>query len=182
MSEWLSKHQVEIWAWCLMPNHVHLIAVPHTQEGLARSIGEAHRRYTRRINFREKWRGHLWQERFASFPMDETHLLAAVRYVEMNPVTANIVEQPENYPWSSARAHLAGKDDELVKVKPLLEKVGDWRNFLTRLSDQDHELMKKHERTGRPLGQASFVDHLELMTGRMLRPQRPGPKKKGTQS
>nr|WP_321532124.1 hypothetical protein [uncultured Desulfuromonas sp.] len=125
-----------------------------------------------------KWRGHLWQERFASFPMDETHLLAAVRYVEMNPVAANM----ENYLWSSARAHLAGKDDKLVKVKPLLEMVGDWRNFLTRLSDQDHELMKKHERTGRPLGQASFIDHLEQMTGRVLRLQRPGPKKKGTQS
>ena len=94
MSEWLAKHKVEVWAWCLMPNHIHLIAVPQIQEGLARAIGEAHRRYTRRIDFRENWRGHLWQKRFASFPMDETHLLAAVRYVEMNPVTANMVEQP----------------------------------------------------------------------------------------
>ncbi len=79
MAEWCRKCRVEIWAWCLMPNHVHLIAVPQTEEGLARAIGEAHRRYNRRINFREKWRGHLWQERFASFPMDETHLLVAAR-------------------------------------------------------------------------------------------------------
>jgi len=160
MSESLNKHQVEIWAWCLMPNHVHLIAVPQTEEGLARAIGEAHRRYTRRINFRENWRGHLWQERFASFPMDESHLLAAVRYVEMNPVTVNMVERPEDYLWSSARAHLAGQDDDLVKVQPLLEMVGNWHNFLSPLSDQDRELMQKHERTGRPLGKASFVDHL----------------------
>nr|WP_320048725.1 transposase [uncultured Desulfuromonas sp.] len=177
MSESLSKHQVEIWAWCLMPNHVHLIAVPQTEEGLARAIGEAHRRYTRRINFRENWRGHLWQERFASFPMDESHLLAAVRYVEMNPVTANMVERPEDYLWSSARAHLSEQDDVLVKVQPLLEMVGNWHNFLSPLSEQDRELMQKHERTGRPLGKASFVDRLEQETGRMLRPQKPGPKK-----
>ena len=72
----------------LMPNHIHLIAVPDREESLARAIGEAHRRYTRRINFREGWRGHLWQERFASFPMDEKYLLAAACYVEMNPVQA----------------------------------------------------------------------------------------------
>lgn len=91
MADWCKKYHVEIWAWCLMPNHVHLIAVPETEDGLARAIGEAHRRYTRRINFREKWKGHLWQERFASFPMDESYLLAAARYVEMNPVAAGIV-------------------------------------------------------------------------------------------
>ncbi|MDO9079874.1 MAG: transposase [Desulfuromonadales bacterium] len=106
MAEWCGKYRVTIWAWCLMPNHVHLIAVPESEESLARAIGEAHRRYTRRINFREKWRGHLWQERFASFPMDEGHLVSAARYVEMNPVAAGIVASPEDYPWSSARAHL----------------------------------------------------------------------------
>ena len=65
---------VEIWAYCLMPNHIHLIAVPHTQDGLQQAIGEAHRRYTRQINFREKWRGYLWQGRFASFIMDKPYL------------------------------------------------------------------------------------------------------------
>ncbi len=87
VAEWCGKHKVAIWAWCLMPNHVHLIAVPASEEGLARAIGEAHRRYTRMINSRENWRGHLWQERFASFPMDDDHLLAAVRYVEMISIT-----------------------------------------------------------------------------------------------
>ncbi|MEW5980395.1 MAG: transposase, partial [Acidobacteriota bacterium] len=105
VSEWCAKHCVRIWAWCLMPNHVHLIAVPSSPESLARAIGEAHRRYTRRINFRENWRGHLWQERFASFPLDENYLLAAARYVEMNPVAAGLVAHPGEYPWSSARAH-----------------------------------------------------------------------------
>jgi len=178
MAEWCRKCRVEIWAWCLMPNHVHLIALPESEESLARAIGEAHRRYTRRINFRENWRGHLWQERFASFPMDETHLLAAARYVEMNPVAANLAKRPEDYRWSSARAHLEGKDDSLVKVTPLLEMVGDWRSFLSLASEGDSELIRKHERTGRPLGQAAFVEHLERAMGRILRPQKPGPKKR----
>ena len=94
--------------------HVHLIVVPQTMTGLARAIGEAHRRYTRKINFRENWRSHLWQDRFASFPMDDLHLLAAVRYIEMNSVATATVAYPADYPWSSARAHLEGKNDALA--------------------------------------------------------------------
>jgi putative transposase len=86
MSQWCAQEGVQVWAYCLMPNHVHLIAVPETEDGLRRAIGEAHRRYTRRVNFRQRWRGHLWQGRFASFVMDESYLLAAARYVELNPV------------------------------------------------------------------------------------------------
>ncbi len=85
---------MEVWAYCLMANHVHLIAVPPTEGGLQRAIGEAHRRYTRRVNFREGWRGHLWQGRFASFPLDEGYLLAAGRYIEQNPVRAGLAGTP----------------------------------------------------------------------------------------
>jgi putative transposase len=177
MAEWCRKCRVEVWAWCLMPNHVHLIAVPDSEEGLARAIGEAHRRYTRRINMREEWRGHLWQERFASFPMDETYLLAAARYVEMNPVKAGLVQRPEDYPWSSARAHMSACNDQLVNVAPLLEMVGDWRIFLSAPSEHDVDLLQKHERSGRPLGQETFVERLETELSRLLRPQKRGPKK-----
>jgi putative transposase len=176
MAEWCVKYRVEIWAWCLMPNHVHLIAVPESEEGLARAIGEAHRRYTRRINFREKWRGHLWQERFASFPMDERYLLAAARYVEMNPVAAGIVACPEEYPWSSAQAHLSAQDDKLVKVEPLLSMVGNWRDLLSLSSEEEMTTFRKHERSGRPLGEEAFVDQIETLLARTLRPQKPGPK------
>src|SRR3990172_2582361 len=100
MSEWCKKCKVEVWAYCLMPNHVHMIAVPETEEGLRNAIGEAHRRYTRHINFREGWRGHLWQGRFGSFPMDEKYLLTAARYIELNPVKAGLARSPEEYPWS----------------------------------------------------------------------------------
>ncbi len=177
MAEWCDKYRVEIWAWCLMPNHVHLIAVPESEDGLARAIGEAHRRYTRRINFREKWRGHLWQERFASFPMDESYLLAAARYVEMNPVAAGTVARPEEYPWSSARAHLSAQDDKLVKVDRLLSIVGNWRDLLSLSSEEEMTTMRKHERSGRPLGEEAFVDEIETLLTRVLRPQKPGPKR-----
>ena len=91
MAQFCRAEQVAIWAYCLTPNHVHLIVVPQSAESLRRAIGEAHRRYTRWINFREGWRGHLWQCRFASFVMDEDHLLTAARYVELNPVRAGLV-------------------------------------------------------------------------------------------
>ena len=122
-----------MWAYCLMGNHVHLILVPSTKDGLRASLGDAHRQYTRYVNFREGCRGHLWQERFHSFAMDEHYLLAAVRYVELNPVHAHMVKSAEDYQWSSARAHLAGKNDKLVKVK-LTNLIGLFMNNLSLLT------------------------------------------------
>ncbi len=109
-----------------MPNHVHLIVVPQSAEGLRRAIGEAHRCYTRRVSFRQRWRGHLWQGRFASFVLDEPYLLATARYVELNPVRARLATALSEYRWSSACAHIKRKDDCLVKVAPLLALVKNW--------------------------------------------------------
>jgi putative transposase len=179
LSEWCPRCGVEIWAYCLMPNHVHLIAVPESEDGLRRGLGEAHRRYTRRINFREGWRGHLWQGRFASFPMDNRYLMRAARYVELNPVRAKLCRVPWRWPWSSAAAHIAGKDDALVRVRPLLERTGDWREFLSEgLEVNDAELFRRHERTGRPLGEASFLERIENVLGRIVRPNKAGRKPK----
>lgn len=181
LAEWCRKCSVDIWAYCLMPNHVHLIAVPESEDSLRRGIGEAHRRYSRMINFRNNWRGHLWQGRFASFPMDETYLLAAARYVELNPVAAGLVEDAASWPWSSAQAHLASKDDELVTVAPLLEMAGDWRLFLARSANEEQiDEIRKHERTGRPLGAEGFVDRLETSLDRPLKRGKPGPKGKNS--
>lgn len=177
MAEWCRKCDVAIWAYCLMPNHVHLIAVPETEEGLRLAIGEAHRRYSSMINRRQKWTGHLWQGRFSSFPMDETYLLAAVKYAEMNPVRARLVSQPYDWQWSSARAHVEGKNDILVKVAPLLEMVGDWQQFLSEADEEDAARIRGHERTGRALGDDSFLDTLENMLQRTVKPQRAGRKK-----
>jgi putative transposase len=162
-----------------MPNPVHLVAVPKSEEGLRPALGEAHRRYTRLINFREGWRGHLWQGRFSSFVMDESYLLAAARYVELNPVRARLVEKPERYPWSSAAAHVKGVDEALVKVAPLLGLVNDWRSLLqSGMTDHEAVLIRRHERTGRPLGEAGFVSRLESRLGRVLHPLKPGRKRK----
>ena len=179
MGEWCGHLRVEVWAYCLMPNHVHLIMAPHSADGLRRAIGEAHRRYTWQINQREDWRGHLWQGRFASYPLDEPHLLAAARYVELNPVRAGLVRAAKSWPWSSAKAHLAGRDDELARVKPLLALVAEWRSLLNRpWPTEAWETLLQHERTGRPLGSPEFVADLERVLGRPLGPQRRGRKPK----
>jgi REP-associated tyrosine transposase len=178
MSEWCAQCGVQVWAYCLMPNHVHLIAVPESEDSLRRAIGEAHRRYTRAVNSREGWRGHLWQGRFASFVMDEAHLLAAARYVELDPVRARLVRRPEDYLWSSARAHLAGADDELATAQALLALEPEWEEFLSLgLPESEAIVLRRHERTGRPAGSTSFVAELEALTGRLLGRQRPGPKR-----
>jgi putative transposase len=171
-----------------MPNHVHLVLAPETLEGLHRAVSEAHRRYTRHVNFREGWRGHLWQGRFASFVMDEPHLLTAMRYVELNPVRAGLVELPEAYSWSSARAHLwssarahlTGRDDALVQVEPMLSIVGDWASYLAVDVDEgESAALRRHEHTGRPLGDPHFIGRLENQLGRFLRKRKPGPKGPG---
>ncbi len=179
MCEWCAKEDVEIWAYCLMPNHVHLIAVPDKVQGLARAIGEAHRRYTRHINFREGWRGYLWQGRFASFVMDERHCLCAARYIELNPVRAGLCKKPEEYKYSSASAHLAGRDDALLSVGPLLGLISDWSAFLQQEDSEGESALKRHEHTGRPAGDDSFLSSLEKQLGRIIKPGKPGrPKKK----
>lgn len=179
MAEWCVRHAVDIWAYCLMPNHIHLIAVPSNSEGLRLAIGEAHRRYTLRINFRKGWKGYLWQGRFSSFVMDERYVLACVRYVENNPVRARLVKQPEQWHWSSAAAHIAGENDRLVNVAPMLSLIrSDWRQFLAgALLTEEMKEIRKHERTGRPLGNAGFVEGLEQKLGMTLTPRKRGPKR-----
>jgi putative transposase len=149
------RHGLDIWAYCLMPNHVHLIAVPETEEALARAVGETHRIYATEINRRQGWQGHLWQARFSSTVMDEGYLLAAARYVERNPVRAELVAAPEKYPWSSARCHVEGTYDPLLSEPPLLDMVGDWRTFVgTDLGPQEPEALgaylRGEQKRGRP--------------------------------
>ena len=166
------------WAYCLMPNHVHLVLIPESESGLRTTLAEAHRSYTRMINFRHNWRGHLWQERFHSFPMDEPHLLSAVRYVELNPVRAGLVKSADEWLWSSARAHLHKEPDLLLDRSPLLDSIADWSAYLKGCSSEESlEQLRRHTRTGRPLGDDDFIDNAELLTGRDLRPRRPGRRK-----
>ncbi len=178
MAQWCDRARVQIWSYCLMPNHVHLIAMPESEDSLHKAIGEAHRRYTRYINFQKGWKGHLWQGRFASYPMDEDHLLAAARYIELNPVRAGLVKKPGDYKWSSAPAHLEGRDDILVKVAPLSAIVNSWQDLLqTDVTEDEKKSIRNHERTGRPMGSDHFLKRIEKITNRILKKQKPGPKK-----
>ncbi|MEJ2135931.1 MAG: transposase [Desulfofustis sp.] len=166
MAIWCEKRKVEIWCYCLMPNHIHLIALPEMEYSLSRAIGEAHRRYTLYVNEKKDWKGYLWQGRFSSFPMDESHLLATARYIELNPVRSGLVKTPSEYPWSSCKAHLSGEDDLLVKTKPLLNLVPEWKELLYQgISEKEVETIKTHEKTGRPLGNERFIEKVELLRG-----------------
>ena len=172
------KHGISIWAFCLMDNHVHLIAVPRNKDSFARGIGIVHMKYTHVINTREDWKGYLWQGRFITYPLDEAYLFSGVRYVERNPVRANIVKKAEDYPWSSAYAHVHGEGHPLLSPCPLEKRIRDWSAYLGQ-EDEIEEVKKfiEHEHTGRPLGSSDFVKRLEELTGRILSPKRRGRKK-----
>ena len=109
--------------------------------------------------------------------MDEKYLLSTVRYVERNPVEAKLCAEPQDWAWSSARAHLSGQDDVLVRVKPMLNLVDNWREYLKNEETPSRiETIKHHTRTGRPLGSEAFVGKLEALTGKCLTPKKPGRK------
>ncbi|MBI5116722.1 transposase, partial [Candidatus Poribacteria bacterium] len=179
LSEQGKRFGVSFVAYCLMTNHVHLIAVPEESDSLARGIGEAHRLYTRSVNFKQDVRGYLLQGRFYSCPLDNRHLVAAIRYVERNPVRAQMVEHAWDYPWSSAAFRVGLRtQDALVKETDPFELGLDWRALL-QSDPEEMNLLKERLRTGRPCGDADFVEKAEELTGRWLKPRHAGrPKKK----
>ncbi len=181
MAECCKSEGVAVWCYCLMPNHTHLILVPDEAGGLCRAVGEAHRRYTSRVHRREGWQGYLWQGRFASFPLDSGHLYACARYVERNPVRAQMVERAEDWPHSSAQAHVNDEDDVLVRASPLLEEYGDWRSFLAESDRPTHlQLFRQHVRTGQALGVQGSGDKIrevEAQRDECMRQMRDSPRR-----
>ncbi|MBR7619095.1 transposase [Phenylobacterium sp. 20VBR1] len=177
----LKRYGVACWGYCLMPNHVHLILTPSDETGLPRAVGEAHRRYAAFVGARGGWTGHLFQGRFGSVAMDEAHLLAALRYVPLNPVRAGLVARAQDWPWSSAGAHLAGRDTPYVEVAPALSRVGDFAGLIAPADDIDPQwtAILRAELIGRPVGAKAWIEQLEAQSGRALSPQKRGPKPKG---
>ena len=183
MSEQTELYGVRILCYCLMTNHVHLLAVPESESALARAIGEAHRRYTWQINRRLGATGTLFQGRFASCPLDEPHLGAAARTVLLNPVRANLVERAVDYRWSSAAFHAGLKSsDVVVKSNGLLGLLPDERAWLQLMESQGnarlHEYLRGATRTGRPDGGKEFMAHAQQVCGRALSPRKAGRKAK----
>lgn len=179
-----AANDVRCLAWCLMPTHVHLILVPSDADGLRAALGEAHRRYSRRINLAHDWTGYLWQGRFGSYPMDDAHLLTAIRYVELNPVKAGFVARAEEWRWSSASAHVAGSADGLTDLAGTSGLHRNWRAMLRHgleageMGEAEHAAIEARIRTGRPFGDDAFVGAVEEATGRTLKLQKRGRKAK----
>ena len=168
---------VEVWAWCLMPNHVHLILVPTDQDGLRGALARVHRAYAGIIQARRKRSGHFWQGRFGAVAMDEDYLAAALRYVALNPVRAHLARRAQDWRWSSTRAHLRGRDDGVTALHPIKDRFPHFADLLA--TDADPELfdrLRAAESIGRPLGSDRFLARLERRTGRTLKPAKRGPK------
>ena len=181
--EWLQyyckEHQLEILAYCLMTNHIHLVAVPGTEESLQQVLKPLHMRYAQRINKRNKWKGHFWQGRYFSSPMDERYMWSAIRYVERNPVRARMVRKAEHYPWSSAAGHCRLTDDTVLstqaKWENLTDQIDNWSLWLTE-GDEGHDLsiIRRNIEKGLPCGTEQFIKKLEKLSGRSLRFQPQG--------
>lgn len=170
-------HELKIVSYCLMTNHVHIIAIPKNKESLSKVIGETHRLYTRKINFEQKVKGHLFQERFYSTPLDDTHFLYALRYVEQNPVKAYMVKYPWDYKYSSTKYRLGSvKEDKVLSKYEAIDNISNYKEFIQKKTQI--KLIKEKTRTGKPCGDDSFYDKIKLLTGIDYKNKKPGPKEK----
>jgi len=178
LAEFGREHGVKYLGYCLMDNHIHLLAVPEKEESLALGIGRAHNRYTRGINFRENWRGYLRQGRFSSCPLDDRGAMAVLRYIELNPVRAGLARYAEQWTWSSAAAHVKGRQDALVKGRAFRMDGEEWKGFLREgIREEELKRIRRHVASGRPMGDDAFVDRVERMLNRVLKKRKPGPKR-----
>jgi putative transposase len=172
-----SRHHLKIWAYCLMPNHIHLVAVPDKEASLSCTLRDTHQIYARYFNEKTGAGGHLWQGRFYSTVMDEAHLWAAVRYIERNPVRASLTENPAQYRWSSAAAHCGLRKDALLSPDfPPLNAVNDWKHWLSEENSKEVEIIRERTKTGRPSGSDPFVEKLESLLKRDLKLKKRGRK------
>src|SRR5260370_5234464 len=141
--------KVGVWAWCLMPNHVHLILTPSDGDGLRRALARVHRRYAGVVNAVRRRTGHFWQGRFGAVAMDEDHLAAAFRYVSLNPVRARLAARAHDWRWSSARAHLAFGADGLTDIGPARARFAIFADLL-ETSRQRSRIPSTELRKNRP--------------------------------
>lgn len=175
--DWLQtyslKYELEMLAYCLMTNHVHLVAIPTHKDSLHMAMKPLHMRYAQRLNKKRGWKGHVWQGRYYSSALDERYMWAAIRYVELNPVRAHIVPKAEFYPWSSAATHCGLCPDEIVTNSPAWQRaknqISDWSAWLSE-GDRQTELstIRKYIKQGLPCGSEQFVSELEEQIGRSL--------------
>jgi len=171
LREYAWKHGMEVLAYCLMTNHVHLVVIPRLETTLSEVLGPVHLRYAQYFNWLYKLSGRLlWQGRYFSCPLDDRHCLAAIRYVDRNPVRAGLAARPEDYDWSSAPGHTGLRQDPLLAAdSKYLAAIEDWTKWLAEPDEEDIiKGVRQHTMTGRPLGSRSFVTRIEVSVGRIL--------------
>jgi len=174
LREQSDKNGLSVMGYCLMTNHVHLIAIPQSEEALAKAIGRTHFIYTQYINRFHGRSGHLWQGRFYSCALDDRHFWLAMHYIEQNPVRAKICRRPWRYGWSSASAHVdENYQSELLNLSDWYEMISasEWRDSLQQeLKESETQKLRSNTHTGRPLGSDSFLSKVERILGRRVRP------------
>ena len=182
LSRYAQKNSLKIWAYCLMDNHIHLLAVPENESSLAKGVGLTNQVYTQYLNRKRGQSGRVWQNRFFSCPVESKQYLWAVAcYVECNPVKAGLIHSAEQYRWSSAKAHLSGDDNELLHQPSWLDPA-EQKGYVEYVKKSDSEAdtaIRKATKTGRPFGSETFIDEMEFNLNRSLRPKRPGRPRKG---
>lgn len=183
LKEYAGKHQVDIWAYCLMTNHIHLVLKPSSKEGLQQVLKPLHMRYAQYINKKMGWKGHLWQGRYFSSALDAAYAYQAIRYVEQNPVRAKMVKTAVDYFWSSARAHAGIEENEFLAELPQEYNPSsqlDWVTYLNEKEDgKQIAVIRRNIEKGLPCGGDDFIAMLERKTHRELSYRPIGRPKKG---
>ena len=181
LTGYAASHRLQVRAWCLMPDHVHLVAVPKEAGSLAAALMPLQSHYSAYLRRTRKNRGIVWAGRFASCPLDRRHAWEAIRFIERNPLRAGLVLRPDRYPWSSAGGHAGLRKDPLLSGGlEVRGKAENWVKWLRAGEDAAMvETIRASSRTGRPAGNAAFIARLEKLTGRSLRARKVGRPRKG---
>jgi putative transposase len=184
LRQYSELYGLSLLGYCLMSNHVHLIAIPHAATAMANTLKQTHGRYAAYWNASQSSSGHVWQGRFYSCPLDDPHLWEALRYTELNPVRAGLVTTAEDWNWSSAAPHCAlATPHPLLDMEPWQRRwtATQWRTYLSAgESHNDVATLRRCTYTGRPLGEPEFLTALEKSTLRQLAPRKGGRPKKSS--
>ncbi|MBW2187002.1 MAG: transposase [Deltaproteobacteria bacterium] len=185
LDKYSKKFSLQIWAYCLMDNHIHLLAVPEKEDSLARGVGLTNQVYTQYLNRKLSQSGRIWQNRFYSCLVDnDDYLWTVARYIELNPVLSKLTDKTEDYRWSSAKAHLTNSTDPLLHQPDWLEpeQRKSYCEFMLHSDEDKNKAIRKATSTGRPFGSEEFIDFIEFRLNQTLRPRKPGRPKKESES
>ncbi len=173
INEYSKKYNLTLLAYCLMNNHVHFVVIPTEEHSLAKVFSIVHMRYSQHFNKKSGSTGHLWQGRFYSCLLDELYVMAAMRYVEKNPVRARLVRKAWEWRWSSAAGH-TGRSRETIELGDINDIVdlgeNGWEQYLESDEiEEEIEKIRKNTMLGRPLGTPRFIEEVEKKLGRVIR-------------